>query len=67
MAWLKPYRAVVDFSLDCIVFKKINNFSIPFKIYTWAHPYVQRVTLDRPVTLLPSQTAWAQTNYKDLP
>ena len=67
MAWLKPYRAVVNFNLDCIIFKKIDDFSIPFKIYTQAHPYIRRITLDQPVTLLPGQTAWVQTNYKDLP
>ena len=66
-AWLKPCGAVINFSSDYIIFKKINNFSIPFEIYTQAHPCVQHVILDRPVTLLPSQIAWAQTNYKDLP
>ena len=66
-AWLYPRRALIDFGPNRIIFCEEDDFSIPFEVIARAHPCVRRVTLDKPVTLLPGQIMWAKTNYKDLP
>jgi hypothetical protein len=66
-AWLDPRGAVLDFGTKRITFASLDGFNMPFEAMTCVKPCVRRVTLDRAVTLLPGQIAWAKTSYKDLP
>jgi Reverse transcriptase (RNA-dependent DNA polymerase)/RNase H-like domain found in reverse transcriptase/Integrase zinc binding domain len=65
--WLLPRKAMLDYQTGELKLGTLDNMVIPFEVRIQSRACVRKVSLVRPITIIPGKSAWVQVNYKSLP